>query len=298
MPTTCCSAICHMMNNREYISIIKRYASPLEPIPTGMEGSGSLRAPVRAVLFDVYGTLFISGSGDVAVLEENVQGERLASLLRRHGVDEDPEEVRKRFFARIRSTHERLRGEGVDYPEVIIEDIWEEVLGVSSTEHAREFALEYESMFNPVWPMPHLVELLNSLRTLKLIMGIISNAQFFTPLLFRAFIGSSLDEIGFHQELALYSYMHGYAKPSPFLFEKARETLEKQGIAATDALFVGNDMLNDIFAPGRAGFQTALFAGDRRSLRLRTDDPRCREVRPDLTVIDLFELSEIIRVYT
>jgi putative hydrolase of the HAD superfamily len=287
-----------MMNNREYISIIKRYASPLEPIPTGMEDSGSLRAPVRAVLFDVYGTLFISGSGDVAVPEESVQGERLASLLSRHGIDEDAEEVRKRYFARIRSTHERLRGEGIDYPEVIIEDIWEEVLGFGSPEHAREFALEYESIFNPAWPMPHLVELLNSLRAAKLIMGIVSNAQFFTPFLFGAFLGSSPDEIGFHEELALYSYMYGYAKPSPFLFERARETLEKQGIAATEVLFVGNDMLNDIYAAGKVGFQTALFAGDTRSLRFREDEPLCRGVRPDLTAIDLFKLSEIISVHT
>jgi putative hydrolase of the HAD superfamily len=287
-----------MMSNGEYISIIKRYASPLEPIPTGMESSGSLRAPVRAVLFDVYGTLFISGSGDVTILEESVHGERLASLLNRHGVDEDPEEIRKRYFARIRSTHERLRNEGVDYPEVIIEDIWEEVLGFGSPEHAREFALEYESMFNPVWPMPHLVELLNSLRTVKLTMGIISNAQFFTAFLFGALLGSSADEIGFHEELALYSYIYGCAKPSPFLFERARETLEKQGIAATDTLFVGNDMLNDIYAAGKVGFQTALFAGDTRSLRLRAEEPRCRGVRPDLTVIDLFKLSEIISVQT
>jgi putative hydrolase of the HAD superfamily len=285
-----------MMSEKRYIRTIKRYASPLEPIPTWVEREGSLRAPVHAVLFDVYGTLFISGSGDIEVLEESVQVEKLASLLDNYGIGDDPEEVLNRYFARIRSTHETLREKGIDFPEVIIEDVWGEALGLASPERAREFALEYELLFNPVWPMPHLQELLKGLRSMIDVMGIISNAQFFTPLLFKAFTGSSPGVIGFQEELALYSYVYGHAKPSPFLFERARAILEERGIAAENTLYVGNDMLNDIFAAAGTGFQTALFAGDRRSLRLRQDDPRCKEVRPDITVIDLFELSDIIRV--
>ena len=287
-----------MMNEKRYIRTIKRYAKPLEPIPTGVESGGSLRGPVHAVLLDLYGTLFISGSGDIEVLEESVQGEKLASLLDRYGIGDDPEKIREQYLSRIRSAHEELREKGIDFPEVVLEDIWGEVLGLASPGCAREFALEYELLFNPVWPMPHLEELLKSLRRLIRVMGIVSNAQFFTPLLFKAFTGSGPVANGFHEELALYSYMYGHAKPSPFLFERAREILEKRGIAAENALYVGNDMLNDIYAAGRTGFQTALFAGDRRSLRLRPDDARCMEVRPDITVIDLFELSEIIRVST
>ncbi len=285
-----------MMNKREYISIIKRYASPLQPVPTEMKKGGSLRAPVRAVLFDLYGTLFISGSGDITVLEGSVKRDKLYSLLKKYGLDREPEQVQEHYSASIRKEHERLHGEGFDYPEVIIENIWKDVLGFDSPEIARNYAIEYESMFNPVWPMPHLAELLEALRSLTLVMGIISNAQFFTPLLFEAFIGSDPFEIGFTEELALYSYVYGFAKPSAFLFEKAQQKLSTRGIAASEALFVGNDMLNDIYAAGRAGFQTALFAGDRRSLRLRTDDQRCSNIRPDLTVIDLLQLSEIIRV--
>ena len=285
-----------MMNNREYIAIIKRYASPLQPIPTEMKKGGSLRAPVRAVLFDLYGTLFISGSGDITVLEESVKRDRLAALLKKYGVGREPEQVQERYIASIHEEHERLRGEGIDYPEVIIEDIWKDVLGFGSPDIACTFAVEYESMFNPVWPMPHMAELLEALRSLKIVMGIISNAQFFTPLLFEAFIGSDPFEIGFTGELALYSYVYSSAKPSASLFERAQQKLAMRGIAASEALFVGNDMLNDIYAAGRAGFQTALFAGDRRSLRLRTDDQRCSDIRPDLTVVDLYQLSEVLRV--
>jgi putative hydrolase of the HAD superfamily len=287
-----------MMDNRHFIKIIREQASPLKPIPTGLEASGSLSRPVRAVLFDLYGTLFISGSGDITVAEEQVKRDRLASLLSRHDLSDDPDRVQKSYVAAIQKEHEKLRAEGVDYPEVIVENIWKTVLGCGSDEQARAFAVAYESMFNPVWPMPHLPELLDSLQSLKLVMGIVSNAQFFTPLLFDAFIGSTPAEIGFTDELALYSYAYGFAKPSAFLFETAQRRLAMRGIDASEVLFVGNDMLNDVYAAKMAGFQTALFAGDKRSLRLRTDDERCSVFTPDLTVIDLLQLSEALKVQT
>ena len=287
-----------MMDNRRFIQIIREQASPLMPIPTGLKASGSLSRPARAVLFDLYGTLFISGSGDITVLEEQVKRDRLASLLSSYNLHDDPEQVQKSYVAAIQKEHEKLRAGGVDYPEVIVENIWKAVLGYGSDEEARAFAVAYESMFNPVWPMPHLAELLNSIQSLQLVMGIVSNAQFFTPLLFEAFIGSTPAEIGFTDELALYSYVYGFAKPSAFLFEKAQQKLAMRGIDASEALFVGNDMLNDVYAAKRAGFQTALFAGDKRSLRLRTDDERCSVLSPDLTVIDLPQLSEALKVQT
>jgi putative hydrolase of the HAD superfamily len=285
-----------MMNDSEIITIIKKQAAPLKPIPTGLVKRGSLTTAVRAVLFDLYGTLFISGSGDITVLEEAVKTDRLISLLMGYGVDMDPVVVTRRYLEAIQEEHERLRGEGVDYPEVVVERIWRSVLGFESEQHARLFAAEYESIFNPVWPMPHLAELLEELRKRGMVMGIISNAQFFTPLLFDAFLGSGPRENGFGRDLALYSYVYGFAKPSFFLYEMAKKQLELRGIAVSEALFVGNDMLNDIYAAQSCGFKTALFAGDGRSLRLRSDDARCSGVTPDVTVIDLMQLSEIVKI--
>jgi putative hydrolase of the HAD superfamily len=174
------------------------------------------------VLFDVYGTLFISGSGDVAVLENSVQEEKLGALLKRHGVHRPPQQVRRRYFDRIREVHELHRRQGVDYPEVVIERIWDDVLEFESREQSLAFSLEYEMLFNPVWPMPGLEGMLFELKRLGLSLGIVSNAQFFTPLLFRALLKKDPDDLGIDGELALYSYLYGYAKPSAFLFERAR----------------------------------------------------------------------------
>jgi putative hydrolase of the HAD superfamily len=158
----------------------------------------------------------------------------------------------------------------------------------------RAFALEYELIVNPVYSMPHLEQLLDHCRTLPVAMGIVSNAQFFTPCLFEWFLGARLEALGFADELLVFSYRTGHAKPSPLLFQLARKALKARGIQAQDVLFVGNDMLNDIYPARQAGFQTALFAGDQRSLRLRREQKQCLNLKPDLVITDLQQLCEHI----
>jgi putative hydrolase of the HAD superfamily len=125
-------------------------------------------------------------------------------------------------------------------------------------------------------------------------MGIISNAQFYTPYLFNGFLHSNPKDLGFHPDLTLYSYKFGYAKPSTFMFQIAADRLENRLIPAHSTLFIGNDMLNDIYPAKQIGFKTALFAGDARSLRLRKDDPRCKNLTADLVITDLGQLLDYI----
>ncbi|MGB5620116.1 MAG: HAD family hydrolase, partial [Desulfobacterales bacterium] len=151
-------------------------------------------------------------------------------------------------------------------------------------------ALEYELTVNPVFPMPGLKTLLSACHNHGLPMGIISNAQFYTSSLLAWFLGSSLEKSGFDHRLNLLSFRFGYAKPSTFMFKRAADALTGIGIPVASALYVGNDMLNDIRPASVVGFKTALFAGDGRSLRLRESDDRCRELIPDLIVTDLRQL--------
>jgi putative hydrolase of the HAD superfamily len=151
-------------------------------------------------------------------------------------------------------------------------------------------AVEYEARANPCWPMPHLRECLGQLRQ-QLPLGIISNAQFYTPLLFPALLDQTVDECGLDPNLQFYSYRHGRAKPGTGLYEMAAHALSKRGIEPCQALYVGNDMLNDIMPADRVGFRTALFAGDARSLRRREDDARVTDITPTLVITDLDQLS-------
>ena len=140
--------------------------------------------------------------------------------------------------------------------------------------------------------MPHLKQILQELKNKHIIVGIISNAQFFTPYLFDWFLKSDLKHLGFEPNLILFSYKFGYAKPSSFLFEVASSRLNEINIHADSVLYVGNDMLNDIYPAQKSGFITGLFAGDARSLRLRKNDPRCKDLSPDIVITDLIQLAD------
>jgi putative hydrolase of the HAD superfamily len=150
--------------------------------------------------------------------------------------------------------------------------------------------VEFEMIMNPVWPMPGLEKLLEHCRSCGISLGIISNAQFFTPCLFEWLLQATPVQLGFDAELTWYSYRNGCAKPSPALFQKALRMLANRGIAPQHVAFIGNDMRNDIRPAWQTGFQTILFAGDSRSLRLREDDPLCKNLTPDMVVNHLNQL--------
>jgi len=270
---------------------------PLEPIPTGMTPVLPDLREIEAVLFDVYGTLFISGSGDISLAQSAGQAdESLAALLSKFGIEIPAELFREQFFTAIRDSHAKSKKNGRDYPEVEIDVIWQTVTGLEDLQRVRAFAIEYEILVNPVGPMPHLAEVLAACRSTGTAMGIISNAQFFTPLLFDWFLDAAPGELGFSEELLFYSWQWGLAKPSEKLFRTAARRLFARGIDPHKTIYIGNDMLNDILPARITGFQTALFAGDKRSLRLRRDDPRCTNLKPDMILTDLIQLAELLDI--
>jgi putative hydrolase of the HAD superfamily len=276
-------------------NIISEYITPVSPVPTSLTPGGKLEKKIEGILFDVYGTLFISRSGDIGMAKKkSPQTEKLEKLLQQFGIKKDSQSVLNRFYAAIENRHELLKEQGIDFPEVEIDRIWMRVLETDDLETVREFAVTYELIANPVYPMPNLETMLSACKNSNMVMGIISNAQFYTPYLFNWFLGSNPEDLGFHPDLILYSYKFGYAKPSTYMFQVAAERLKHMHISVGSALYVGNDMLNDIYPAKQAGFKTGLFAGDARSLRLRENDPECKDLSVDLVITDLIQLLDYI----
>ncbi|MFP4446300.1 MAG: HAD family hydrolase [Desulfosudaceae bacterium] len=268
---------------------------PLEPLPTGLEPGGSLQRPLRALLFDIYGTLLISASGDIALARERLSANtEVAALLARMDIQTPPDELCNRFAAAVQADHARQQEKGIDWPEVVIEEIWADVLGLDDLTAARRFALAFEMAVNPVYPMPHAAALLAEIRQTSLTAGIISNAQFYTPLLLAHIFQARPEEAWADPDLLFYSYQHGRAKPSRYMFDQAAAVLERRGISPGQTLYVGNDMRNDVRPAAESGFQTALFAGDARSLRLREEDGQLNDTRPDLVITDLAQLRKYL----
>jgi putative hydrolase of the HAD superfamily len=259
---------------------------------------------VRAVLFDIYGTLFISASGEVG----SRRG-RAAALRRAFsacGLPLPPAGSRRaaRLLPElILAEHREQRAKGYEFPEVEIRLVFRRLVerlrgkGMAPLPEAvdeERLSLEYELTVNPAWPMPGAGSTLQALKERGYRLGLLSNAQFYTPFLFPALLGYRLEELGFESRLCAWSYRSRQAKPSLALFEEVTEALEGEGIRPADTLAVGNDRLNDVWPASRLGLRTALFAGDRRSYRPRPTDPRLAGLSPDLVLTSLAQLLEAL----
>ena len=277
----------------DFDDICRRYLGPLEPISTGMRANMPKMGPCSAILFDVYGTLLVSGAGEIGLVQAQPSGmDRLPELLKRYEIEHAPRKLQSMLRRGIEAEHRSQRAKGVDFPEVDIAGIWQEILDLRDFSVAKAFALAYELITNPVFPMPGARTLVRLCKEKGMPMGIVSNAQFYTPIVLAWFFGKELYDSAFDSRLRFYSWQEGCAKPSTTLFKRAKTALQSMGIPPETALYVGNDMRNDIRPAAEARFRTALFAGDRRSLRLRSEDERCRDVSPDWIVTHLNQLAE------
>jgi putative hydrolase of the HAD superfamily len=311
---------------QKLIARIRALSSPLRPRPTTQKAAADPLPGIRAVLFDVYGTLVVSASGDIGLAGEQDEASAFRQALAAAGLEAPPQTGPDALKDVIRRFHARRREADVEFPEVDIRAVWREVLS-EETQDARRpemaadpglegyvpalsseqtaaaagnsriarLAVEYECRVNPVWPMPGLQEVLAHITGSGLVLGLVSNAQFYTPLMLQAFLDRALSELGFDLDCCAFSYRLLEAKPSVRIYHRALAGLAgRHGISPGEILYVGNDIRNDIWPAALTGCRTALFAGDQRSLRLRRGDPCCAGVVPDRVITDLRQITDSI----
>lgn len=254
----------------------------LEPQPTGETTNLPDLSHIKLAYFDIYGTLLVSGVGDIGLTLDKSP----ATVLQKLWSDCFPGSPLPSLdlFETIRKLQVKAINNGADVPEIDIREAWhllfESANQTVSEEFREQFAIAFECRINPVWEMPGAFRVLKHLKASKVILGIISNAQFYTPLLMEHCFQQSLDSLGFDPEFSFWSYEHLRGKPSRQLFNAAHQKALDQGIQPIEILMIGNDQRNDIMVPLELGWTTILFAGDKRSLRWRKDDPECAKIRP------------------
>ena len=246
-------------------SLIQKLTRPLEPVPTAIKPVLPNLEGIRCLALDIYGTLLIS--------ERQCPEKAMQSLIEAHHLP-PPRSTLDTLIARH---HAKAHSEDIKYPEVEIREIWKELFPDHDSE---TLALHYELLSHHVWPMPGL-ELPDDL-----VIAVVSNAQFYTPLILDVIQPLQLDP-----EFTIYSYQHFQAKPSLFLFETLKKALSLRNILPAETLYLGNDHEKDILPAKQVGFQTALFAGDALSFGF---NPVASA--PDAMITHLSQLSSLLGV--
>lgn len=290
-----------------WVSKIISQRHPLEPIDTDVAHKLSLLEQVRCVVFDVYGTLLVSGSGDVGSADTTGHVDHIADAFADCGLQLAADSIPTLGALRelIESTNRASQSPDCPKPEVDIVAIWRQLLTdhglnliADDTSIVVQIATAFEARSNPTWPMPGAADLIAKLKSSGVKMGIVSNAQIFTPALVENLCGaSSLEQAGFDLDLSIFSNRFRQSKPGPRLFDVLLRALTSKRILPQQVVYVGNDMLNDIYAASRAGLRTAWFAGDKRSCRRRSDDLRCSGVNPDIVLGSILDLQKCLHLH-
>jgi FMN phosphatase YigB (HAD superfamily) len=295
---------------------------PAAPKPVHIKAKPHLqKLSVKAVLWNVYGTLLVISGGELkhesdndfimeAAFDKTLQEFKMwQSMSRKPGAP--AAQLKEMYFKAL--THLRMAGSGGErYPEVSSERIWEDIvkkllqkdyqIDVATYGAMNEFVIKIAYFFHAsiqgYGAYPGVADTLELLGERGCIQGLLSDGQAFTSAQIQQAIRS--ERLGF--ELNRYiplshrylSFEQRARKPSDTLFKAAADGLASIGLKPADVLHIGSNLLRDIAPAKRIGFRTALFAGDRNSLSATPDQLQDPSLRPDVLITELPQLAEVI----
>lgn len=296
---------------------------PAPPAPDPPKARSHLKKlpGIRAVLWNVYGTLLTIPLGDIVfehptpfvmttALEKTIAEFKMwFSMSRKPGA---PSEYMSQIYRSLLDEQRLAPSPGEKYPEIISERIWEGVLKKlmakeysfdagfygSINEYARKIAYFFHASLQGTAAFPNAAKVVAALAEAGLMQGLCANGQCFTPIQLRR--GFERDQPGFPfvatlpESLHVLSYSIRGRKPSERLFERAIELLGERGIEPGETLHVGSNLARDIHPAKKLGLRTALFAGDRASLDAPQDQLNVRGAKPDVLITKLDQLLEVV----
>ncbi|HEY2126754.1 MAG TPA: HAD family hydrolase [Streptosporangiaceae bacterium] len=239
---------------------------------------------IRAVAFDVNGTL-------VRILADD-DDDRIfraaAHFLTYQGIDLHRQELREIYFQLMK---EQLRASPEQYPEFDAVGIWRSIIEAHGTDFTRALPagkLQQMPLFlaemgrgisrRQLGLYPYVYEMLDVLRA-HYPLAIVTDAQ-------SMYARGELHKVGLlgYFDPIVISGDYGYRKPDRRLFQYA---LDRMGVAAGNALYVGNDMYRDIYGAREAGLTTVMFDSD-QGVKVY------RDCVPDYTITDFHDLLGIL----
>ncbi len=296
-------------------------------IPLSYPSKSEKLTDIRAVVCDVYGTIINYwkpgfGSSDtrsktlLEAFKRVVDRFGMDEVLRATNENEAPEKTLSDFYhGLIALQHEKLAQKGVQFPEVKIESIWNIIImllkrrgykpeqyspgEIEDFSRILSFYYNFHSLGRQLFD--GVVDSLSKLKENNISLGILSNAQFYTPLdlsiLIREQSNGKYDDFNelFDPDLTFFSYEYGVAKPNQVLFRRLFDALYEYHILPSQTVLIGNDLLLDIQPAIEAGMKTAFFTGDSDGAFVHD---LADKVIPDISFQSWDQLPSLISFYS
>jgi FMN phosphatase YigB (HAD superfamily) len=276
---------------------------------------------VRAVLWNVYGTLLAVSGGELlfehperfvmdVALDKTIQEFKMwGAMTRKPG---QPADYLREVYANLLAEQRTVPGGGEKYPEVCADRLWEAFIKRllqknytfdtnfygSLNEFSRKVAYFFHASLQGTVCYPGAATALAHVAERGLAQGLLADGQCFTRAALQHALAAQdpdadLDRL-LHEGLCVLSCELRARKPSERLFRQALGQLAEQGIAPDQVLHVGSRLLNDLAPARRLGMRTALFAGDRASLQADQKQLKEPATRPDVLLTELSQIAEVV----
>ncbi|MBN9096731.1 MULTISPECIES: HAD family hydrolase [unclassified Pseudonocardia] len=211
---------------------------------------------VQAIVFDVNGTLVEIETDEG--MDEIFRA--IGHVLTYQGIDLRRGDVRELY---TRTLKEQRRRSPEEHPEFDAVEIWRVIVEENATDFTRslpegkraQLPLFLAELYRGVSRRrlrlyPYVRDVLDELRT-RYPLAVVTDAQ-------SAWARAELHQVGLldYFDPVVVSGDHGHRKPERRLFDLALDAL---GVAAADAVYVGNDMHRDIFGAQEAGMRTVMY---------------------------------------
>ncbi len=275
---------------------------------------------VRAVLWNVYGTLLAIPGGDLLfehptafimsnALDKTVQEFKMwASMSRKPG---QPSDYLGQIYSQI-LTEQRVAPPGERHPEAAAERVWEAILKRllqkdykfdagffgALNEYSRKVAYFFHASLQGTACHPGAAEALRHVAGAGLTQGLLADGQCFTTVQLQRGLAAQdlelkLDDV-LDADLRVLSFEVRGRKPSERLFRQALTALGEKGIDPPQVLHVGSRIAQDLAPARRLGMRTALFAGDRASLQATPEQLKDANLRPDVLLTEPNQIAEVV----
>ncbi len=299
-----------------------RWPAAPEAVPSRAEPSVKPLPGIRAVTWNVYGTLLRITDGELLLMSDQQIRMQVALEKTIHefnmwqSMSRKPGAPWEYMLAQYTDVLQELQLTGAakkgDVTQVDSRWLWqklisrleqkeyqydEEIFG-DADEYAEKVAYFFHAVLQGVAAMDNAAKVVAAVADAGFAQGLLADGQSFTLVqLLRAFQEQTkLPPLGqlFTPGCVVLSYDLGIRKPSRTLFETAVEAFGQLGLAPEEVLYVSSRLRDDLAIARQVGFRTVLFVGDKRSVQATLDELKQPDVRPDRLLTELTQIRNLL----